>query len=211
MLRGFAAITAIVFFLVGCSPEESADAPTEEGPLPEVNLPPVPEIDIDRPVEYPDGSLSVFGLSLRTPELFTQNVRVTGYVDEVYICEFRPQMEASDRAIRYRRYMTEEEYTTGVAEGTGFDERCQYPHLYVTDSLGSERRLLITGYEAPMEPLFLVGDRLVFEGRFVEETRGINRAGAGLIFVTSITREDGAQLDAVVVDELGAPTGSVGN
>ena len=164
-----------------------SDETSSSEPRPEVTLPPVPQIDVERPVVHPDGSLTVWGLSERLTEYLGQRITVTGYVRHKYVCENREAQEARDELIRSGQL-------DETAEGTGeapeaiqaILERCNYPHLYIVDRLNARRELLITGYTARSEERLLVGQQYTFTGRFMEETRGFRRAGQGLLFSLSI-------------------------
>jgi len=164
---------------LACAPAEQPTDEVEALPPIEVELPPVPVLNTDRPMSHADGSHSVWGLSQNRDELLGEVVSVTGFLSRVYICEQRPQQEVWDRAIMFGE---------AAPEGTGApEERCNYPHLFIADDLTAERTLLVTGYSASAEPLFQVGQQYTFEGRFEDETRGFNQAGNGLIYATSIT------------------------
>lgn len=68
-----------------CDPVGSP-APIEEKP-PDFtpNLPSIPTITIPNvPVNFPDGSYSIFGLRKKQKETLRQRVRVTGYVVQIY-------------------------------------------------------------------------------------------------------------------------------
>ena len=185
----FLFIFALSLVLVaGCNRgENESDQSTESGPKPEVTLPAVPEIDVDRPVVHPDGSLTIWGLSQRMNEYLGQRISVTGFIRHIYVCENREAQRARDELI-----------ITGqldeTAEGTGEEseaiqailDRCNYPHLYIVDHLNAERELLVTGYSARFEERLLVGQQYTFNGRFMEETRGFRRAGQGLLFAIRI-------------------------
>lgn len=176
-------------------PEESHP---DHGPRPEVNLPPVPQINANQPMRHPDGSLTIWALSQRMSDYLGQDVRVTAYAREIYVCPFRDRQIAGDRLIRERLYLTEDEMAqleqqaVGTGEGSNPEERCLYPHMFVADSMTSDRTILVTGYGVPLEERLRVGDQYVIEGRFVEETRGFNAAGRGLIYAYNIT---GGSLD----------------
>jgi hypothetical protein len=202
-MRRLASLVVMVVMAVaaGCQGDEPANQSSrpDRGPRPDVNLPPVPQISANRPMRHPDGSLTVWALSQQMTEHLGQDVRLTAYARDIYVCEYRNQQAAGDRIIRERLYLTQEEVEQlererlGTGEGTGgLEERCLYPHLYVADTMTSERMLLVTGYGVPLEQRLRVGEQYVFEGRFLEETRGFNAAGRGLIYVFNIS---GGSLD----------------
>jgi hypothetical protein len=187
-------VSALATAAVGCETEAPVEPDANTGPPIEVQLPPVPQIDLERPVSYPDGSISVWGLMSQRDQLLRESVHVTGYLEEIYICENRPLQDVVDHAIRYAEELPE-------GSGLAAEDRCNFPHLFLVDRLGSDQRLLVTGYEAVMEPLFTVGERYDVRGRYLEETRGFNRAGDGLIHATEI---HGGRLDEPLEGEPGA-------
>lgn len=204
--RGLAALVLMLAVVAGC---RGGEGPGEGqgrdmGPMPDVNLPPVPQLQTDRPMSYPDGSISVWALTLQRQQHLGHDIQVTAYLKEIYLCPWRAQQEASDRLIEYNLYLTEDEreelvqvamgtgeqpmdpLALGSGEGTGI-QRCNYPHLWIADSMTAEHQILVTGYGPALEPMLQVGTRYLFEGRFMEETRGFNAAGQGLIYVTRIS------------------------
>jgi hypothetical protein len=190
-------VLAVTAGCQGDQPQGEASAP-DRGPRPDVSLPPVPQITADRPMRHPDGSLTVWALQQQMSEHLGQDVRVTAYVREIYVCEVRDQQVAGDRMIRERLYLTQAEVEElerarlGTGEGTGPEQRCLYPHMYVADTMATERTLLVTGYGLPLEQRMRVGEQYLIEGRFLEETRGFNRAGLGLVYAFNIS---GGSLD----------------
>ena len=206
MKRCVALLLLAILTLPACEREQGEEASSEPEPGAEieVDLPPVPDINIERPTQYPDGSISIWALGANRAQYLEQPVRVTAYTIEIYTCPFRQQMEARDRLIRYRNYLTEDEMASleqvgfgegadvGSGEGTGQEGRCNYPHMFIADSMNSEHTLLVTGYGPALEARLVVGERYLFEGRLLEETRGFNAAGRGLIYVSHMS---GGSLD----------------
>jgi hypothetical protein len=172
--------------------EETAADPEPTGPPAVVNLPPVPNIDVNRPVRYPDGALSIWGILQRREESMNQSVVVLGYVREIYICETRAEWELYQDLVRNGDLPND--------EGSGEAIACNYPHLLIADNLTADIDLLITGYRQELEQHLLVCERYRFEGRYMDETRGFNRAGVGLIYTTNIS---GGNLDPLEVGAEG--------
>ena len=163
-------LLAVWCLCFGCDAPEGEADDAEVVPDIEVNLPPVPSLDTTRPIHHADGSYSIWGVAEQRDVLLDEVITVTGYVTEVYVCEHRNTQEQWDRSVMFR-----EEPADGL---TAPEERCNYPHLFIADDLVAERSLLITGYRAQVESLFQVGQQYVFEGRYQDETRGINQAGS---------------------------------
>lgn len=184
-VRTVALLAAVL--VLACTPQEE-DSGTDEpsGPVPEVNLPPVPNIDIERPVIHEDGALTVWGLVDGIQQYLGQTVTVTGYLRHVYVCENREAQDARDLLIMRGELDEADEEVQAILE------RCNYPHLYLVDHLNAEHELLVTGYAAELELRLLVGQRYTASGRFVEETRGFRRAGTGLLYATGFS---GGNLD----------------
>lgn len=178
---------------IGCKTDDSDQADAESNlPKPDVDLPPVPNINVDRPVLHPDGTLTVWGVLQGLEEYLNQWVTVRGYVKHVYVCDNREAQIARDNLIRRGELDETDEATAAILE------RCNYPHLYIADHLSSERELLVTGYGPDLEARLIAGQQYTFGGRFVEETRGFRHAGQGLIYSTSVT---GGNLDATEDEE----------
>lgn len=150
-----------------------------------VNLPPVPRLDVlDAPRGWPDGTLSVAGLLLDRAALREADIRVTGIVQEIYVCE-----GSGDE----------------IGEGTGADgglagvdtiaptasvtrrAGCLLPHLYIVDNLRSSTRMLVADYDAFFyQPQLEVGGRYVFAGVFTDRARGFTSTEEGLIAASRI-------------------------
>ncbi len=110
--------------VAGCNPS-GAPPPKEEKPPDFVpNLPAVPTITIPNvPVNFPDGSYSVFGLRKKQKETLRQRVRVTAMVVEIYQKPFCPEGKTCPPA--------------------------KMPHLYLADTIGEKNpkyRLTLVGY-----------------------------------------------------------------
>jgi hypothetical protein len=100
---GMSAITrigcaALLVFALGCSSSETGAMIGEGEPtqakLPQikVNLPPPPSFEKDHaPESYPDGSYSVYGLRKNMKDILNKQVRVKGFLIEVYECPECPK------------------------------------------------------------------------------------------------------------------------
>ena len=112
-------------FSFACSNPMGGPAPKEEKP-PDFtpNLPSVPTIQIPNvPINFPDGSYSIFGLRKKKSETMRQRVRVSGIVVETYNKPF-------------------------CAEGKTCPP-AKMPHLWLADTMGEKNpkyRLTLVGY-----------------------------------------------------------------
>ncbi|MBN1945683.1 MAG: hypothetical protein JW797_08395 [Bradymonadales bacterium] len=173
----------ILLAAIGCERDRTEQLVEQIGPPVEVDLPVVPQLETDRIYQHPDGSLSVWGLLQRRDDYLGQPVRVTAAVTQIYLCPTRAQQGEYDRMIELgTRYLPPE--GSGMPEAPM--ERCAFPHLFVADRLGVEQTLLVTGYEAELEPQLEVGQQYLFEGRYMDQARGFIRAGEGLLWVEQI-------------------------
>ena len=130
----------------------------------QLDLPPVPPMEALSIVsQYPDDSYSVSGLLQRRAELFDQPVVLTAIVRELYACD--PE--------------TAEPSAPGR---TG----CLRPHLWVTDTLRSQTRMLVVGEPSAEVEALQVGARYQFTGHYVRQTAGHLSAEEGLVVVQHI-------------------------
>lgn len=175
----------VLLFLTACEPQPvlidadrgAADAASATA---DVQLPPVPSLELlDTPSRYPDQSWSVAGLHLERDTMRDQAVSVTGILQEIYVCEVplpAPTGEAAAPAPTGPSLVPQR-----VRAG------CKGPHLFISDTLRSRQRLLVTGYNAAWyEPQLIVGQRYVFDGRFAQQTSGFISTDDGLLVVTGI-------------------------
>lgn len=172
---------AVLLTLSGCdalTPERPnlMVEPDVERPEPSVDLPPVPPLELlDLPRQYGDGSWSITGLLLQRETLRQADVRLTGVVQELYVCEtpsVAAEEDAGSVAVETDVLPTRDTVPPG----------CLRPHLFIADSMQSTRRLLVTGYLAlHWEPQLSVGQRVVVVGRYAQEARGFISTEEGLV------------------------------
>lgn len=161
LVFGVAAGVAACDALVPTAPDLRVE-PDVERPEPDVQLPPVPPLDmVDVPPLYEDGALSVAGLFLEQDTHLEQDVVVRGVLREVYACE----LEAPE----------------GHREGDPVPG-CHRPHLRIADRSDAPRDVLVSGYDAThWEAQLRPGMELTVVGRYQQQARGFISAEDGLL------------------------------
>ena len=164
------ALLLLALMVGGCEPKrfEPPKPPPEDPKLPPVrlNLPAPPRIlKPSTPEAYPDGVLSIYGLR-RFPERYLKKeVRVRGFVQGVYECpwaEFHEKArKASERARRLGRPAPKPEQSYPP---------CKQPHLFMTDTPRSRRKLLVVGYDPEETKEPEVGQRILLTGTFANDS-----------------------------------------
>ncbi len=196
-------VIGLVVLLAGCEQFAALTTPPEGGsrrdqlPPVEVNLPPVPNLDlVDVPAVYDDGSYSISGLMLRRDEHRGQWIPVTGILQTVYECEEAARGVEGEVA----------DMAAPIADQAQFDPilpGCLRPHLYLVDNLRARQRLLVTGYDHSwFEPQLTPGQRYVMRGRYEQQTRGFISTEDGLLVAEEI---EGTGVSPRVVEEADAP------
>jgi hypothetical protein len=95
-LRYCAVVASASVLLMGC--DSGGDLKVEKLPDVRPNLPEVPTLPPPpHPVQYPDGSYSVYGLRKRLRKTMDNEASVTGYIVEVYKAPECPKGEACPR------------------------------------------------------------------------------------------------------------------
>jgi hypothetical protein len=116
-----------------------------------VNLPSPPNFDVvTAPVQYPSGELSVYGLRKGMSKYLDKDVRVKGYLVEVYECpaEIRKcNDEAAAKAKREKRSGKAAPPAAAAADKPACHP-CDQPHFFIADAKDTklERALLIADY-----------------------------------------------------------------
>jgi len=120
-------IILILLFLqlqTACNPSKTPPPKEEKPPDFQPNLPTVPTITIPNvPINYPDGSYSVYGLRKKKKETMRQRVKVKGIVVEIYQKPVCPEGKTCPPA--------------------------KMPHLWIADTMGETNpkyRLAVVGY-----------------------------------------------------------------
>jgi hypothetical protein len=145
----------------------------QELPPIKVNLPPSPNFDVaTAPVQYPSGELSVYGLRKGMSKYLDKDVRVKGYLLQIYECpeELRKCNEASSSKAKGKGGKA-----AAVAESAKPCRPCDQPHFFLADSANAkpERGLLVADYpvkdwdSGKPRPLSVkAGETLVVTGTF---------------------------------------------
>lgn len=133
-----------------------------------IDLPPVPPLPLlDIPREYPDGTLSAMGLTLKRDENMAKKVAVSGIVVDKYVCE------------------TPED-TRGRRGAAAPASPCLYPHFFLADSPTSTRRILITGYDSSYESQLMENTRYTVRGLYTVQATGFQASEWGIIIPDAI-------------------------
>jgi hypothetical protein len=118
------ASTMIFFLAIACNPAGTPPPKEEKPPDFQPNLPSVPAISVPNvPINFPDGSYSVYGLRKKQEETLHQRVRVTARVVDTYEKPFCPEGKTCPPA--------------------------KMPHLWLADTMGEKNpkyRLTLVGY-----------------------------------------------------------------
>ena len=134
-----------------------------------LNLPPPPSFaEPNIPREYPDGSVSIYGMgkefkrySDTKNKYIGQKVKVKAYLLEVYKCPVCPKGQQC--------------------------KQCEEPHMYASDELNGskEKGLLIAEYRGfrGREPKLTIGKQYVFEGVFNQSSpKGFTSSDGLLVY-----------------------------
>jgi hypothetical protein len=122
-----------------------------------VNLPPSPNFNVETaPPQYPDGSLSVYGLRKGMSKYLDKDVRVKAYLLEIYECpaEIRKcNDDAAAKAKKEAKRKTPPKAETAAPPGKqpaeqGACRPCDQPHFFIADTpqAKKERALLVADY-----------------------------------------------------------------
>ena len=191
-----AALLCAMIPAVGCGGGgDDAGAAGGDGPVHRVNLPPVPPMPLmEIPETHDDGSWSIMGILRNRDQHMGQTVTVSGLLQDVYECELAAAQRAeAERNARGRR--------GAPAEPPAPVAGCNYPHMFIADTMNSPRRIMLVDYQAEYyEPQMEPGLRYTVRGRYTTSSRGFTATEDGLIVVSSIR---GASL--VPYDEANPP------
>lgn len=132
-----------------------------------INLPPPPSFaEPNIPRDYPDGSVSIYGLrkefhrySDKPNKYLGQKVKVKAYLLDIYKCPECPKKQTC--------------------------KPCEAPHMFVVDEAGSpkEKGLLVAEYRAykGKEPKLTIGKQYTYEGTFQNSSPAGFSASDGLM------------------------------
>lgn len=147
----FSAVTFGVFGLFSSLEPGTAHAQGQAQPTIKVNLPPSPNFDAEKaPIQYPSGEFSVYGLRRNMSKYMDKDVRVKGYLLELYECPAELRKCNEDAAAKSKR--EKKKMKPGApppVEVKSADCRpCDQPHFFIGDSptMKKERALLVADY-----------------------------------------------------------------
>lgn len=120
----------------------------------QVSLPPSPNFKVsDAPAQYPSGELSVFGLRKNRDKYMEKDVRVKGYLVEIYECpaELRKCNDAlfeKKKAEKKKAMAKGADAMAAVNVDRGGCRPCDQPHFFIADgpNVKKERALLVADY-----------------------------------------------------------------
>jgi hypothetical protein len=165
-LVGVAACTSSTSGASMAEPEATALPPIK------VDLPPPPSFAAsDIPLKLPDGDYTVHGLRKGKAELLTKEVKVKGYLLEVYQCPVCPKGQTC--------------------------KLCDQPHFFVGDKPDTkkEKALMVVDYLSPRQkpPALTVGKQYEIAGTFnINSPTGFG-SSEGLLVFGKMTDDKGAE------------------
>lgn len=175
---------------------------------PKVELPPPPNFDIkNAPEQYPDGTMSIYGLRRKAAKFMDKDVQLKGYLVEIYECP--AELRKCNDALQAK---TKKDKKSGKGLGgpaplepvgapKGGCRPCDQPHFYMADSPTAKRRILVADYPvkdwetgkpkpltAPLNQMYVV------TGTFAINSIGGFADSEGLIIHKKLQDEKGAVL-----------------
>ena len=182
-----------------------------------VNLPASPNFDVaTAPLQYPTGELSVYGLRKGMSKYLDKDVRVKGYLLQVYECpaELRKcNDEQAAKAKKEKKKAAKGAPPPVAAAPQGGCRPCDQPHFFLADSANArlERALLVADYPIkdwdtgkPKPLVAKPGDQFVVTGTFAINSITGFAASNGLIIHKRLEDAQGkivAQGNAVLPPE----------
>ena len=184
-------------FALTCLTSGSAYAQGQEVKQVKVNLPPTPSFNVANvPLQYPTGELSVMGLRKSKDKYMDKDVRVKGYLTEIYECP--PELRKCNDALAEK---TKKEKKKALKKGgaaltepieveRGGCRPCDQPHFFIADTPTTkrERSLLVADYPVkdwetgdPKPLVAKPGDVFVVTGTFAINSMTGFAASNGLI------------------------------
>lgn len=152
-----------------------------------LNLPPPPSFaEPSTPREYPDGTVSIYGLrkefhrfNERPNKYIGQNVRVKAYLLEIYQCPACPKGQVC--------------------------KPCDTPHLFISDEANGskDKGMLVVEQRAykEKEPLITPGKQYVFEGNFSTSSPAGFSSSDGLIVLRKLIDDKGKEYQAPLLKQ----------
>jgi hypothetical protein len=153
MNRTFASALFLVGTLAGCSSSSGGamlggEEATALPPI-KVDLPPPPSFaDENQPREYPDGTVSIFGLRKAIDKYLGKEVKVKAFLLEVYQCPPCPKKQTC--------------------------KLCDQPNFFISDKADGkkEKALMVVDYLMPKQkpPVMTVGKQYTIDGTFARNS-----------------------------------------
>lgn len=137
-----------------------------------IQLPPPPSFaEPNIPLQYPDGTMSIYGLRKHLDKYLGQQVKVKAYLLEIYQCPVCPK-KATCKA-------------------------CDQPHFFMTDEPNGrkDKGLMVADYRMPKskDPKVTVGKQYVVEGTFARNTSGGFASSDGLLGFSKMVDDSGKE------------------
>jgi hypothetical protein len=137
-----------------------------------VDLPPAPSFAAsDIPLKFPDGAMTIHGLRKGKAEFLTKDVKVRGFLLEVYQCPVCPKGQTC--------------------------KLCDQPHFFLGDKADTkkEKALMVVDYLGPKQkpPALTVGKQYDIEGTFsINSPTGFGSSD-GLLVFTKMSDDKGVE------------------
>jgi hypothetical protein len=137
-----------------------------------VDLPPPPSFaEENTPKQYPDGTVSVFGLRKQMDKYLGKEVKVKAYLLEVYQCPVCPKGQTC--------------------------KLCDQPHFFLSDQPTGkkEKALMVVDYLMPKQkpPFLTVGKQYTIEGTFARNSPTGFAMSEGLLQFTRMNDDKGVE------------------
>lgn len=175
MKRTLTVNTLLILTAVGCSSTPAGLFGTEEAtalPPIKVDLPPPPSFNEEHPpLEYPDGSVSIYGLRKQIDKYLNKEAKVKAFLLEVYLCPPCPKGQTC--------------------------KLCDQPHFFLSDKPAGkkEKALIVVDYLMPKQkpPLLTLGKEYVIEGTFARNSPTGFASADGLLQFTRMVDDKGTE------------------
>jgi hypothetical protein len=202
-------ISLLSVFAVTCLVSTYAYSQGQEVTQVKVNLPPSPSFNVSNlPVQYPNGDFSVMGLRKSKDKYMDKDVRVKGYLVQVYECP--PELRKCNDALSEKTKIEKKkalkkggEAATAINIDRGGCRPCDQPHFFIADAPNTklERSLLVADYPIkswetgdPQPLLVKPGEVVVVTGTFSINSMTGFAASNGLIIHKKLEDSQGKML-----------------
>ncbi|MEO6952606.1 MAG: hypothetical protein ABI321_12395 [Polyangia bacterium] len=165
-MRHLFAVTLLSLGLAACSGGSSGASlgsePSNALPPIKVDLPPQPAfLPPDVPIKTAEGVYSIYGVRKEKATTLTKDVKVKGYLLEVYVCPVCPKGQTC--------------------------KACDQPHFFIGDKPDTkkEKALMVVDYLAPKQkpPMLTVGKQYEIAGSFnINSPTGFGSSDGLLVF-----------------------------